>query len=337
MKTNFSTPPINGAHPRGTHPSSTRAFRAFSRSLAAGAALAVLVVAGLGSITALAELPAEAISIGGADSLVGNYNGFFKQTDPAIPANPCTLDISGPKNRRFTATLTITFGADAPIVPIAFIGEGTVSPSGNVSIIAKAGLDMINVTVDAATFTGGAVTLDGTGKLHRRNAPDLDGTFIMLRAFDFDSQNPPPSLDGLVYRGRRIGDDGSSGPVTVQLSQSSDSNSLTGQGAFGLSSPPPDAIAALDAEDPPLTWSVLGTVSNAGDVVWIAQTAEHRLKTILHFPLLSEPGFHLFGSYTLHSFTAQTGALEGCACPWILVNIGHISECFGCPKEKQTQ
>jgi hypothetical protein len=121
------------------------------------------------------------------------------------------------------------------------------------------------------------------------------------------------------------------------LSQSSDSNSLTGQGAFGLSSPPPDAIAALDAEDPPLTWSVLGTVSNAGDVVWIAQTAEHRLKTILHFPDLSEPGYHLFGSYAMHSLTVQTGALEGCACPWILVNIGHISECFGCPKEKQTQ
>lgn len=284
-----------------------------------------------------ASTPVQA-GIGGANVLVGNYNGFFKHSDPATPPSPCTLDISSPNNRRFTATLTITFGTDAPI---AFVGKGTVSAGGKVSIIAKDGLDMIDVKVDAATFDGGAATLDGTGKLHRRKAPDLDGTFILLRTFDFDPQNPPPSLDGFLYRGLRFGDDGTTGPVTVQLNQSPESNTLIGQGAFGLSSPPPAANAPQDAGDPPLTWSILGTVSNAGDVLWIAQTAEHRLQTILHFPDLSDPGFELFGTYTLHSFTAETGALKTCACSgrnrWHIVVIApndptNLGRCDpGCP------
>jgi hypothetical protein len=127
MKTNFSTPPINGAHARGAHPISTPAFRAFSCSLAAGAGLAVLLVAGLGFITALAQVPAEAISIGGADSLVGNYNGFFKQTAPAIPANLCTLDISGPKKPSLHGDADNYVRGGRSHRSHRFIGEGTVS------------------------------------------------------------------------------------------------------------------------------------------------------------------------------------------------------------------
>jgi hypothetical protein len=269
------------------------------------------LVSGLGFITSCAQPSPETIIIAGASDIVGQYNGFFKDPDPATAASSSTLEISSPSGRDFTATLTITSGTDAPVV---YVGDGRVSAGGIVSITAKYGNDTIDVEAEAATFDGGAATLDGTGTLRRPDTPDLEGTVILLRNFDLDLQNPPPSLDDIVYRGIRTGDDGSSGPTTVQLSQSTDSNSLTGQAAFGLSSPPADATTAQAVEDPPLTWSVLGTVSNAGDVVWIAQSAEHRILTILHFPDVSDPGFELFGTYTLHSFVKQTGSLEQCGC-----------------------
>jgi hypothetical protein len=275
-----------------------------------GAALAAMFAA-LEFISSCAQAPPETIIIAGASELVGQYNGFFKDSDLANPANSSTLDISSPSGRLFTATLTITSGTDAPI---AYVGEGTVSSGGIVSITAQNGEDTIDVEAEAATFDGGAATLDGTGQLQRSNTPDLDGTFILLRNFDLDPQNSPPSLDGHEYRGIRIGDDGSEGPITVQLSQSSDSNTLTGQGSFGLSSPP-DSTTAQVVDDPPLTWSILGTVSNAGEVVWVAQTAEHRLLTVLHVTDLGDPAAQLSGSYAAHSFSKTTGTLAACLCP----------------------
>lgn len=271
------------------------------------------IVAGLGFITSCTEPPTETITITipGASDLVGNYSGFFKHSDPATPASPSTLEISSPNNHLFTATLTIALGTDAPI---AYVGGGTVSARGDVSITAQNGEDTVELEVEAFTFDGGGATLDGTGHLHQADVADIEGTFILLRSFDFDPQNPPPSLDGLEFRGIRNGDDGSSGPITVVLNQSPQSNSLTGQAAFGLSSPP-DATTAQVVDDPPLTWSVLGTVNNAGDVVWIAQTGEHRLQTILKLPDVTDP-FQLAGTYTLHSFTKRTGILNGCACPY---------------------